>query len=83
MLTLQLMWWLLLQVVALLVAFLWQGWACSKGYNVSATHSISESGGYAIVAQWHSGTVALPGIIFVCFNAAEQSATLGTTTSSG
>jgi hypothetical protein len=30
------------QVCALLVAFLWQGWASGRGYNVSATHSISE-----------------------------------------
>ncbi|WIA16180.1 hypothetical protein OEZ85_012894 [Tetradesmus obliquus] len=27
-------------VCALFVAFVWQGWASSKGYNVSATHSI-------------------------------------------
>jgi hypothetical protein len=31
-----------LQVVALFVAFVWQGWASGKGYNVSATHSISK-----------------------------------------
>jgi sodium-dependent phosphate transporter len=29
-------------VVALAVGFLWQWWASYKGFNVSATHSISE-----------------------------------------
>lgn len=32
-----------LQVVALAAGFLWQWWASYKGFNVSATHSISES----------------------------------------
>jgi hypothetical protein len=31
-----------LQVVALAAGFLWQWWASYKGFNVSATHSISE-----------------------------------------
>lgn len=31
------------QVVALAAGFLWQWWASYKGFNVSATHSISES----------------------------------------
>ncbi len=26
-------------VIALAVGFLWQGWACYAGFNVSATHS--------------------------------------------
>jgi phosphate/sulfate permease len=29
-------------VIALAAGFIWQGWASYIGYNVSATHSISE-----------------------------------------
>lgn len=31
-------------VIALAAGFIWQGWASYAGYNVSATHSISECG---------------------------------------
>lgn len=39
-----------LQVVALAAGFLWQWWASYKGFNVSATHSISESRLSALLA---------------------------------
>lgn len=40
-------------VVALAVGFLWQWYASYKGYNVSATHSISKSLCHSYCVGWH------------------------------